>query len=213
MVLPRRSVIRAQGAIDRSAYFLVDGWVASSMVLAGGERQILKLHLPGDMLGSTSMCLDEAIDTLTALTPVTVRKTPLAPLGQLIATNSRIAMFMLLSAQKERVALMDLLASNSRTSPIARLAFLLLNLHQRLSIVGQARSDEFEIAISQEQLADIVGLTPVHVNRVLRQMTDDGLIERHKRRVRIVDFERMRELSNIQRRDMSIDPSWQRFVA
>lgn len=183
------------------------------MLLADGERQILKLHLPGDMLGSTSMCVEDAIDTLMALTPVTVRKVPLAPLGQLIVTNPRIAMFLLLSAQKERVALMDLLASNSRTSPIARLAFLLLNLHQRLSIVGQAGSDELEIAINQEQLGDIVGLTPVHVNRVLRQMTNDGLIERHRRQIRIIDFERLRELSKIPLRDMSIASSWQHIVA
>jgi CRP-like cAMP-binding protein len=73
-------------------------------------------------------------------------------------------------------------------------------------------NDILEIALNQEQLGDVVSLTPVHVNRVLRQMTDDGLIERHRRRIRIVDFERLRELSKIPPRDMSIEPSWERFV-
>lgn len=208
VALPRHSIIRSEGATDRSAYLLVDGWVSSSMLLAGGERQILKLHLPGDMLGSTGMCLDHAIDTLAALTPVIVRKVPLAALGQLMAKSPRMAMFMLLSAQKERVALMDRVASNSRTSPTARMAFLLLDLHQRLSAIGQADHDSFEIAITQEQLGDIVGLTSVHVNRVLREMEREDLIQRHRRRVWIVDFDHFRTVARIPRRDMSVDPSW-----
>jgi CRP-like cAMP-binding protein len=204
-------VIRSEGTTDRSIYLLVDGWVLSSLLLRNGERQILKLHLPGDMLGSTSMAVERAVDTLTALTPVTVRKVPLDVLGEAVAHSPRLMAFMMLSSQKERIALMDRLATVGRSTAIARLASFLLDLNERLQRVGQARDGRFELRITQEQLGDMLGLTAVHVNRMVREMERRGLIERSGTTLRLADPAGLNGIAPVPARRMAADVDWLNF--
>lgn len=206
--LPKNAVIRAEGATDRSIYLLAEGWVLSSLLLRNGERQILKLHLPGDVLGSTSMAVERAIDGLSALTRVTVRKVPLEALGALMVQSQRVMAFMLLSCQKERVALMDRLAWVGRASAIARLACFLLDLNDRLALVDQAGDDRFEMRITQEQIGDMLGLTAVHVNRMLRELERRGLIERIGSIMRLPDLAGLRAIAAIPARRMADNANW-----
>lgn len=206
--LPRHGSIRSEGSQDRSIYLLIDGWALSSMLLRNRERQILKLHLPGDMLGTTSMSVERAVDTLTALTPVRVRKVPLEALGELMAAEPRVMAFMLLSCQKERIALMDRLAWIGRSAAIARLASFLLDLNERLELVGQARGGRFELRITQEQLGDMLGLTAVHVNRMTRELERRGLVERSGSLVCLPDPDGLRNVAALPPRRMAPDASW-----
>lgn len=206
--LPRHAAIRSEGSTDRSVYLLVDGWVLSSLLLRNGDRQILKLHLPGDMLGSTSMSVERAVDTLTALTPVTVRKVPLEALGELMARSQRVMAFMLLSCQKERIALMDRLAAVGRSTAIARLASFLLDLNERLTMVGQARDGRFELRMTQEQLGDMLGLTAVHVNRMMRELERRGLVQRAGSTVILPDLQGLRGVAALPPRRMAPDAAW-----
>ncbi|ODP39781.1 Crp/Fnr family transcriptional regulator [Sphingomonas turrisvirgatae] len=206
--LPRNAVLRAESSTDRSMYLLVDGWVLSSMLLRNGERQILKLHLPGDWLGTSSMAVERAVDTLTALTPVTVRKVPLETLGQLMASSPRLMAFTMLTSQKERIALMDRLATVGRSTAIARLASFLLDLNLRLERVGQAQEGRFELRITQEQLGDMLGLTAVHVNRMVREMERRGLIERNGMTVRLADMAGLNAIAALPPRKTAADTAW-----
>lgn len=206
--VPRNGVIRSETTVERAMYLLVDGWVLSSMLLRNGERQILKLHLPGDWLGSTSMAVERAVDSLTALTPVTVRKVSLDALGEVLADSHRLMAFTLLSAQKERVALMDRLATIGRSTAIARLASFLLDLYERLQLVGQARDDRFELRITQEQLGDMLGLTAVHVNRMVREMERRGLIERSGTSIRLADIAGLNSIAALPPRRIAGDAGW-----
>lgn len=206
--VPRNAVIRAESTADRSIYLLTDGWVLSSMLLRTGERQILKLHLPGDWLGTTGMVIERAVDTLTALTPVTVRKVPLEALGEVMASSPRLMAFAMLSAQKERIALMDRLATVGRSTAIARLASFLLDLNERLERLGQARDGRFELRVTQEQLGDMLGLTAVHVNRMVREMERRGLIERAGPSLRLADLAGLNGIAGLPHRRMAADASW-----
>lgn len=206
--LPRHAMLRREGEVPRHVYLLLAGWVASSVLLPGGERQIVKFHLPGDLLGGPSMCLAQAADTLTALTPVTVSRVPLPVFGALFASSPRFAAAMFLSAQRERVALMDRLAAVGRTAAIARVAALLLDLDERLAAAGLAKGKGFDLPVTQEHIGDHVGLTAVHVNRVFRQMVDSGLIARDRQRIVLLDPVRLKGMSARQQRVMARDNSW-----
>ncbi|MBN8808670.1 MAG: Crp/Fnr family transcriptional regulator [Sphingomonas sp.] len=206
--IARYGVIRSEGSSDRSVYFLLEGWVAASMLLWDGERQIVKLHLPGDMLGSTSMCFDSAVDTVTALTPAVVSRIPLERIGALMMTSPAIAVTMLLAAQEERTVLMDRLAAVGRASALARVAALLIELSDRLHRIGHGDDDGFDLALTQEQIGDLLALTPVHVNRMLRQLQELGLVARRGRRVRLIDPSALRRLAAVRPRTVSTDVSW-----
>lgn len=206
--LPRHAVLRREGEPPRHIYLLLSGWVASSVLLPGGERQIVKFHLPGDMLGTPSMCLAQAADTLTALTAVTVSRVPLAAFGAAFAASPRFAAAMFLSVQRERVALMDRLAAVGRTAAIARVAALLLEMEERSRAVYGGTAGTFDLPLTQEQIGDHLGLTAVHVNRVFRQMVNSGLISRERQRVVLCDPARLRAMSARQQRVPAADSGW-----
>lgn len=206
--LARHAVLRREGETPRSIYLLLDGWMASSVLLPGGERQITKFHLPGDLLGTPSMCLQRAADTLTALTAASVSRVPLTAFGELFRRSPHFAAAMLLSIQRERVALMDRLAAVGRTPALARVAALLLDLTERLGAVSGEVVDEIDLPVTQEQIGDHLGLTAVHVNRVFRQLVDTGLIRRHRQRVELLDPARLRAMSARQERAPTQDVSW-----
>jgi len=79
----RHAEIRRAGDKVQGVFLLLDGWVLSSAEMPGGQRQVLKVHMPGDMLGSPSMVLLQAMETLTAVTPVTIVPVPLSAFGRL----------------------------------------------------------------------------------------------------------------------------------
>ncbi|WP_310101667.1 Crp/Fnr family transcriptional regulator [Sphingomonas sp. BE138] len=205
---PRHAVLRREGEPPRYIYLLIDGWVGASVLLPGGERQIVKFHLPGDVLGTPSMCLAQAADTLTALTAVRVSRVPLASFGALFRSSPHFAASMFLSVQRERVALMDRLAAVGRTAAIARVAALLLDIDERLRAAGLAADGHFELPVTQEQIGDHLGLTAVHVNRVFRQMVDDKLIARERQRISLLDAPRLRSMSARQPRSVARDLNW-----
>ncbi len=102
------------------------------MTLKTGARQFFKVHIPGDILGAPSLASVSAVETLTAITDCTIKCIPLSRLGSIFAEYPRVGMSLFMSANKERIALMDLLAAVGRLSAIERLARFLMELHDRL---------------------------------------------------------------------------------
>lgn len=187
IALPRSAVIREQEVRPTCVYILVDGWAAASVVYESGNRQITKVHLPGDLMGVSSACLDLTAECLTALTPVVASRVPLERFGRLFAESPRFAAAMFLSSQRERIALIDAMSRIGRTTSAERLAALLLDLHERLSRVSHACDLRLETPITQEDFADILGMTPVHVNRCFKKLQNLGSIRRFGKRIEILD--------------------------
>lgn len=204
----RHQIIRREGEKPAEVFLLLQGWVASCIILPDGGRQILKFHLPGDVLGSPSMSCEYTVETLTAVTNAVVVKVPLERLGRIFTDHPRIATFFLLSVQRERVALMDQLASMGRTSSESRLAALILDIYERLLPLGMVMDNSYEFPLTQELIGDFVGLTAVHVNRVMRVLTDRGLISRQGQRMTILNAGEMTHLAARPTRPFRTDLSW-----
>jgi CRP-like cAMP-binding protein len=83
------------------------------------------------------------------------------------------------------------IANIGRRDAHTRMAHLLCEFALRLKVAGLGERDSYELPMTQEQLADATGLTPVHVNRTLRALDQEGLISRDKRAVRISDWKRL----------------------
>lgn len=204
----RHRTIRREGDRPQCVYMLVEGWVMSCMTLADGRRQIVKVHLPGDMLGSPSIALDRAAETLIALTPVKLRSIGFTALGSLFTRAPHMAALLFLSAQQERVILMDRLCSIGRTSAECRLSALLVHLHDRLNLIRPETGRRFDHPLTQEQIGDIIGLTSVHVNRVFRALEDKKLILRDGHSIELLDIPALRRLSGVPERMLAQDLSW-----
>jgi CRP-like cAMP-binding protein len=147
---------------------LVSGWAAEAVQLEDGRRQIVDLLAPGDIL-SPALLQGE----LVVLTSGSAAEFRLVGGG---AEEAEHGLADLLEAQRRtrEGRLMEAVVNLGRRSAYERLAHLLLAAHDRLLDVGMAQPDSFHFPLTQETLADTLGLSIVHVNRTLQLLRGEG---------------------------------------
>lgn len=200
--------IRTQGDAAEELYIVRSGWLYSHFGIEGGKRQILRFAFPGDLLGTSSAAFGTATDSITAVTDGEICPMERGALAELFAEHGRLAALLFAISQAERVSLNDRLASVGRTTAHARVASLLLDLLVRYRLMNGKAVDSIELPLTQEEIGDATGLTSVHVNRMLRQLSDEGLIERDGSRVRIPDSDRLAAAAGYTDRFAHIDLGW-----
>lgn len=175
---------------------LLSGFVYRQKVASDGGRQIVALKMPGDALDFQSIFLPTADHDVRALTPATLAMVPLKAVEQLTIASAGIARAVLVDILIEASIGREWLLNIGRRNALARLAHLLCELHERVNEIASARSGNFRVPLTQEQLADLLGLTPVHINRMLRQLEQMGAIGRPSRSLTILNFPKLVQISN-----------------
>lgn len=166
--------IELQGDGCRKPRVVLNGWACRQRVRPSGSRQIFDIVLPGDFIGHDRGGA-AALATTTALTAVetvdmsTLSSGPEAGLALRKAIESARA--------EGETRLHDHLMRLGRLPASERTAHLLLELHDRLARIGLAHEWRFPLPLTQEMLADVLGLSVVHVNRTLQQLRREGMIE------------------------------------
>lgn len=158
--------------------WLLDGWICEARVLSDGQRQIFSFGIPGDVVELPATPYSRVVVALTAVTCVDA--------GELLART--VDPDEMLAAMSRSTALAvarryEQLARLGRRSALVRLASQLVELHDRLAAVGMVRGEEFALPLRHEELADALGLSPVHVTRCLKTLREQGLMVMKFRRV------------------------------
>jgi CRP/FNR family transcriptional regulator, anaerobic regulatory protein len=203
----RGAVIISESESPRELHVVRSGWLHSSVVLGNGSRQIMRFHFQGDMLGMPLLAFRDSPETVTAVTDVTLCPFSRERLAALIVEHPRLAAMLLALAVAGRVALADRLASIGRTSARARVSSLLCEIYRRLRRLGLAENDAIQLPLTQEDIGDATGLTAVHVNRMMRGLAEDGMIDRIGGQLVILDEARLCEEANYVDRD-TLETSW-----
>lgn len=201
-------VIVREGEVSDRLYVVRSGWLHASTRLRNGDRQILRLHFPGDIMGTSSVAWGENSATITAVTDCVLSDFPRAQLGRLFKTQSRLAALLYATFSVESVAMSDRLKSLGRTDAKARISTLLLEILSRLRVGDPTITDTFDLNLTQADIGDATGLTKVHVNRTLKELDTAGLIERHGRVVKMLDEPAMIELAEFRDRHGHVATDW-----
>ncbi|MEI9927281.1 MAG: Crp/Fnr family transcriptional regulator [Sphingomonas sp.] len=204
----RGAVLQRENEPGGELFILRKGLMMSYVLLDDGSRQILRFLFPGDMLGVSSAVYREAPETLSALSDCVVSPFDRAALADLMVEHPRLAAMVLVYCQIERVALTDRLAALGRTSAKARVAALLLDLRNRLRHTDKSVANVFPLGLTQEEVGDATGLTAVHVNRMLRQLEEEGLIARKEGKVTLIDERALARAANYVNRYEGLDLGW-----
>lgn len=204
----RGMVIRREHERALDLFVIRSGWCASYALLQDGSRQILRLHLPGDLVGTSSAAFARATESLVALTDVRISPFDRTVLRHLFEVHPRIAALMFVIAQLERACLTDRLASLGRTSAKSRVSALLIDTLVRLRMTTPEIGDTLPFPLTQEEIGDATGLTAVHVNRMMRALVEDGLVARLNNHVKILDERRLTQIANYVNRHAILDTSW-----
>jgi len=178
-----------QGQPDQPAYILADGWVCSYRLLAGGGRQIVDFQIPGDFLGLRSVLSRTAGQSVEPLTKVSASLISSHDLMDVFARNPRLGTAVLWAASRDDAMVVEHLVGVGRRNALERTAHLLLELGARLALVGLGTKSGYDCPLSQYVLADALGLSAVHVNRVLRELREEGLCTFRNGRVELTNFD------------------------
>ncbi|KQU47461.1 transcriptional regulator [Sphingomonas sp. Leaf339] len=211
--LRRNAVLLSENDRLTELFVLKQGMMMSYVLLDDGRRQILRFLFPGDFLATAALAYGTSPETLMALTDTVVSPFDRSAMAGLFERHPRLAAAITALEQIERVAMTDRLAAIGRTSAKARVAGLLLELRHRLRAAGDSLAKDdapisFFPGITQEEIGDATGLTAVHVNRMLRQLEDDGLLARDGGRFTVLDSTRLAQTANYVDRYAGLDFGW-----
>ncbi|WP_347271129.1 Crp/Fnr family transcriptional regulator [Rhizorhabdus histidinilytica] len=182
----RTDIVR-EGEPTHVLRLFLSGWACRYRTLEDGRRQILAFLLPGDLCDLNNYVLSELDHSIGALTPVQYVEIQHDRVAQLMADRLRLAqafwwhMLTSLSIQREWTL-------NLSRSAFERIGNLFCELFFRLRAVGLTQGRRYDLPITQIEMAEATGLTPVHVNRTLQEMRSEGLIILKERVLDIPDI-------------------------
>ncbi len=184
-----------QRGVTEVAFLIVEGIVARYSDLRNGKRQITGMYLPGDVakLGATVL---PSLATLQGLTHGTALRIPLAALRELIDDHPRLAQCFWKESVRQAAIGAEWMLSLGRRTATQRLAHLLCETGWRLNGDRLRDGGEFYFPVTQTQLAEMLGLTSVHVNRTVRELRERGLVAMTGKRVTIHDWRGLEELGD-----------------
>jgi CRP-like cAMP-binding protein len=191
---PSAYLVREGERPERSCLIL-SGFAYRHKVTVNGSRQILSIHIPGDFIDLEGALLNVADHNVQALTRCEMALIPREAIEELIISYPRVGMAMWIDTLIDGSIFREWVVNVGRRDARSRLAHLLCEVARRLEVAGLADEYRYELPMTQEQIADAVGLTPVHVNRVLKALSAEGLISRDRRFVRIPEWDALRQVA------------------
>lgn len=184
-----------EGQTGHRAYILQSGWAYSYKLLPDGGRQVITFSLPGDIMGLRSVLLRTSDHSFASVSDVTVSAIAVPRMIRVFNELPRLAAALLWAVSRDEAVMVEHLVGIGRRSAIERMAHFFLELGQRLQLVGMATDTKYECPLNQYLLADALGLTAIHVNRVLRQLREQGLITLKAHHVVIEDLKGLMKLA------------------
>ena len=184
-----------EGQKNASAFVLADGWACSYKLLPDGERQIVDFQVPGDFLGLRSILFRTSDHSVAAVTRVEAFEVLASDILDAFARAPRLATAVLWAASRDEAMVVEHLVNLGRRNAEERMAHFLLELGSRLSLVGIGDRSGYPCPLTQYHLADTLGLSAVHVNRVLRHLREAGLVTFQKGKVTFEDVTRLKKLA------------------
>jgi CRP-like cAMP-binding protein len=184
-----------EGDVPRSAFVLRYGMAFRYRLLPDGKRQILTFIVPGDLFGLRAFLLRSIDHSIGALVPTRLAAVSRARVLDLFEHHPRIGAALWSSALQQDAIKRERIIALRRTSASGRIAYLLCELVWRLRAVGLGEDHAIALPLTEVELADALGLTPVYINRILQGMQRDELITLAHHQLSLRDVERLQEIA------------------
>lgn len=188
-------IVREGDHVDRCCVMLA-GFVYRHKVVGSGARQILSVHLRGDIIGLQSSLLEQADHNVQALTRIEVAFIPRQAILDLCGRYPMVARAIWADTLVDASLFREWIANVGRRTARQRIAHLFCELALRQEAAGLCEGPDYSWPMTQEQIGDATGLTSVHVNRVLQGLRAEGLIRTAKQRVTILDWDNLQEAAD-----------------
>ena len=194
--VPAKRDIISEGDRPDHVHVIIEGWAARYKTLQDGSRQIVAFLLPGDFCDPHVAILGHMDHGIVAVTRCRIAYIPSARLDALISSNWRVAKALWWATLVDEGILREWILNIGRRNALARVAHLLCELHARMQMIGLVDSnDRLAMPLTQEQIADAMGLTSVHTNRTLQRLRAQMLVEIESGYLTLLDVEGLKEVA------------------
>jgi CRP-like cAMP-binding protein len=185
-----------EGDRPTESCIILEGFAARYKVLPSGRRQISAIHISGDFVDLHSFLLKTMDHGVMTLAPTRCAFVPHTSLKKITEEYPHLARTLWLSTLIDSAIHRTWLTAMGRSSATAQMAHLICELHVRLGAVGQTNGNSFHLPITQEELGDALGLSTVHVNRVLTELRNGGIVQwQGGGAVTILDWDRLSDIA------------------
>lgn len=184
-----------QGQSKQAAYILISGWACSYKILPDGQRQIVDFQIPGDLLGFRSVLLHTSDHSIEPVNDIEVTEVLVSDFLEVFSKTPRLATAIMWAASRDEAMVVEHLVGIGRRAAAERIAHFLLELGARLALVGLGTKQGYACPLTQYLLADAVGLSAIHVNRVLRKLREEGMLSFKNGHVTFLNYNRLVEFA------------------
>jgi CRP-like cAMP-binding protein len=195
-VFERDTYLVREGETPTSCSLILRGYAFRQKLVSNGARQIISLHIPGEFVDLQNLMFEVADDSVQSLGRSEVAVIPKAALTELLSANANIRRAAWLDTLVDASVFREWVVNLGRRDARGRISHLLCELMARLKASGLMDSPVCDFPLTQEQIADATGLTPVHTNRTLQTLRKDGLINLSSNRLTILDWKRLAEVGD-----------------
>jgi CRP-like cAMP-binding protein len=194
------ALIRKAGSPVNDLYVIYEGWAFVSKNLDKNIRSVFDIKMSADFVGMAELSFGESLYDLYALTDVTICPFPKHGLNNLFQQSERLARLFHGVLSREQALLYERIASLGRRTALEKVAHFILEISLRLSLMEDDHSSIFRFPVSQTLMADLLGLSSVHVNRSMNELKRHGYIRYNREQLEILDNERLLQLADFDRR-------------
>ena len=202
--VPAQNYLVREGERPVTCAFITQGFAYRHKITTDGARQIVGFMIPGDFTDLQQLFLKEADHNVQLLTRLETAELPISALQQVAMARPAVARALWIDTLIEASITRETVLNIGRRSGPARVAHLICEFETRLGAAGLA-DEGYDMPMTQEQIGDATGLTSVHVNRTLKQLEREGLINRKMRALKIVDWEGLQARADFNPRYLHLD--------
>lgn len=206
--LTRRKSIVTIGDRVEHLWVLKFGWVIARSREAGGRSSILRIYLPGEVMGLSEIGTGTAIHSIEMLTDGCICPFPRSAVAEMYDKTPRLAALLTSLGSLDQLDLRERVFQLARLSAVERVSHFLLTLQDRLALANSGRSRRFHLPLTNAQIGDYLGLTDIYVGRILKDLVAAGHIVVEQRHVTIHDAESWAEEVGYRTIFGRIDTSW-----
>jgi CRP-like cAMP-binding protein len=199
--------ISCDGDRPNECCVIIEGFCVRSKTIADGKRQILSIHIPGDLPDLQNLHLATMDHDLVALTHCTLAFIAHTTIKELIRIRPTVGDIFWRDTLVDAAVFREWIVNVGQRAAHNRLAHIIVELRERLRMIGRVTGNAFAMPLTQEQIGEAMGVTSVHTNRILRQLRLDGVLEFHRGMVRILNEYKLQELAQFDGRYLHSSPS------
>jgi len=203
---PGQHVVR-DGERPTACCLLAEGFCVRSKTTWEGRRQILSIHIPGEIPDLQSLYLHVMDHDLVTLTESKLGFIPHAALKDVVRQQPNLAGVLWRDTLIDAAMFREWIVNVGQRPAASRLAHIVVELRERLKVVGRGAGAQVDMPLTQEQIGEAMGITPIHANRIIKQLREDGVLEFHRGHATVLDERKLEELAHFDDRYLHLTPS------